>query len=230
MARYRDPLLWAVHDLHSRLLTITADDFLGRFLVAGDDDMRSYARRHTMFVLAEYLGWVEIVRRSIGFLDLGDHQRNQRLVEHLSTIRRVLFAVDLSPVFHVPNGYQRAIGELMIIQDPTPEGRGWRCIGFAELCVRLDSDESFAEWFKSLDSSIVEYANHPETGHDRLLELDHQLTDLIDFLDPTKVRFPLRHQERSRYLPTQRGEAPAGQRPLRKFPWPPHAPRRQRVD
>src|SRR3954464_3891168 len=77
MTRYRDPLLWAVHDLRGRIQTILADNFLERFLVNGDDGMRLYARRHTMFTLAEYLGWVEIVRRCVGFLDLGDHKRNQ---------------------------------------------------------------------------------------------------------------------------------------------------------
>jgi hypothetical protein len=63
-----------------------------------------------MFVLAQYLGWVEIRRRDIGFLDLGDRHRNRKLVELLSVIRRVLFAVDLDPVFHVPAGHQRAVG------------------------------------------------------------------------------------------------------------------------
>ncbi len=91
MARYRDPLLWSVHDLRSRIRTILDEGFLSRFLIIGedpildngDDFMRPYARRHTMFVLAEYLGWVEILRRSVGFLDLGDRQRNRRLVELL---------------------------------------------------------------------------------------------------------------------------------------------------
>jgi hypothetical protein len=96
----------------------------------------------------------------------------------------------------------------MIAQDPTPDGRGWRRVGFAEFCTRLDSDEGFASWFQQLDDSIVEFAHSPEIGRDRLAELDRQLEGLIDFLDPTKVRFPLRHQERSRYLPVERRDSP----------------------
>jgi hypothetical protein len=115
MGRYRDPLLWSVHDLRSHIRAILDEDFLGRYLITADDTilgdgdafMRPYARRHTMFVLAQYLGWVEILRWDIGFLDLGDRRRNRRLVELLSVIRRVLFATDLGEVFHVPPGHQR---------------------------------------------------------------------------------------------------------------------------
>jgi hypothetical protein len=98
MGRYRDPLLWAVHDLRSRIRAILDDGFLERYLIraedpiltSGDAFMRPYARRHTVFVLAQYLGWVEILRRDVGFLDLGDRRRNRQLVELLSVVRRVL--------------------------------------------------------------------------------------------------------------------------------------------
>jgi hypothetical protein len=208
MARYRDPLLWSVHDLRSRIRTILEEDFLSRFLVIGDDPilgdgdkfMRPYAQRHTMFVLADYLGWVEIVRRSVGFLDLGDRKRNRRLVELLSIVRRVLFAVDLDPIFHVPIGQQRGIGELMIVPDLTGEGRGWRCIGFAEFCSRLDNDLIFSTWFERLERAIIEYSMRPKQDHNRLAELNLRLTDLIDFFDADGGRFPLRNEERARYL------------------------------
>lgn len=208
MVRYRDPLLWSVHDLRSRIRTILEEGFLSRFLAIGEDPilgdgdkfMRPYARRHTMFVLAEYLGWVEIVRRSVGFLDLGDRKRNRRLVELLSMVRRVLFAVDLGQFFHVPIGQQRGIGELMIVPDSTSEGRGWRCIGFAEFCSRLDNDPSFSAWFERLERAIVEYAMRPEQGNNRLVELNLRLTDLIDFFDADGARFPLRNEERAHYM------------------------------
>jgi len=208
MARYRDPFLWSVHDLRSRIGTILDDEFLTRFLVNGEDQilpdgevMRAYALRHTMFVLAEYLGWVEIIRRSVGFLDLGDQRSSRALLEHLSIIRRVLFAADLSPVFNVPNGHQRGIGELMIVPDQDGTGRSWRCIGFAEFCSRLDTDPDFAAWFVRLGRGITSYASSPAKNHNRLEELRGRLTQLIDFLDPTRTRFPLRHEERPQYRP-----------------------------
>lgn len=208
MARYRDPFLWSVHDLRSRIRTILDDGFLTRFLINGEDQvlrdgdaMRAYARRHTIFVLADYLGWVEIIRRSVGFLDLGDERSSRALLEHLSIIRRVLFAPDLSPVFHVPSGQQRGIGELMIVPDQDGGGRNWRCIGFAEFCGRLDMEPAFAAWFERLDQSVVSYASNSDKDHDRLAELNSCLTQMIDFLDPGRTRFPLRDLERPHVLP-----------------------------
>ena len=107
------------------------------------------------------------MRRDIGFLDLGDQRRNRRLVELLSVIRRVLFATDLDPVFHVPTGHQRAVGELMIESDHATPGQG-RCIGFATFCKRLDHDSYSASWFERIEAGIVEYAHHPEQGGNRL--------------------------------------------------------------
>lgn len=198
MARYRDPLLWAVHDLRSRIRTILDEEFLQRYLVDGDDFMRPYARRHTTFVLAQYLGWVEILRRDIGFLDLGDRRRNRKVVELLSIIRRVLFAADLDGVFSVPTGQQRAVGELMIRGEEVTPGRV-TCIGFAEFCRRLDDEPAFAGWLAPIEAGIVEYSHRAAGRSERLEELNARLSDLIDFLDPDLTRFPLRHEERSRY-------------------------------
>ncbi|MGW7081592.1 hypothetical protein ACWGH2_37170 [Streptomyces sp. NPDC054871] len=198
MAGYRDPLLWSVHDLRSRLVSIMEDGFLGRFMES-DEARAAYALRHTMFVVAEYLGWVEILRRSVSFIDLGDRHRNQRLVEHLSLIRQVLFARDLDPPLRVLYGYQRAIGELMIAPDTATEGRTSRCLGFAQFTALLESDQQFQEWFAPLRQSIIDLANHPERGTSRLKELESQLAELIDFLDPDRVRFPLRSLERPYY-------------------------------
>lgn len=159
MGRYRDPLMWSVHDLRSRVRTILDEDFLGRYLVtaedtilaSGDAFMRPYARRYTMFVLAQYLCWVEILRRDIGFLDLGDQRSNRRLVGLISVIRRVLFATDLGAIFHVPTGHQRAVGQLMIVSDHASPDQG-RCIGFATFCGRLENDRNFVMWFERIEA------------------------------------------------------------------------------
>jgi hypothetical protein len=43
MSHYRDPLLQAAADLRSRLVTILAEDFLGRFLIGGKETQKVYA-------------------------------------------------------------------------------------------------------------------------------------------------------------------------------------------
>ena len=83
MSRYREPLR-AAFDLQSRIYNIVGQGFLHRYLQLGDPPNQEYACRNTMFVVAEYLGWVmEILRRGVQFLDLGDVRRNQLLVERL---------------------------------------------------------------------------------------------------------------------------------------------------
>ncbi|MFF9899127.1 hypothetical protein [Streptomyces longispororuber] len=204
MASYHDPLLWSVHDLRSRLVSITEDDLFGRFMEAGED-RAAYALRHTMFVLAEYLGWVEILRRSVSFIDLGDQRRNQRLMEHLSLIRQVLFARDLDAPLRVLYGYQRAIGELMIVPDAATDGRASRCLGFAQFTALLERDENFREWFSPLEQSVFELAQDPQRGISRLKALESQLAELIDFLDPDRLRFPRRSLERPYYRDQRSG-------------------------
>ena len=90
MSRYREPLLRAAFDLQSRIYNIVGQRFLVRYLQRGDPANQEYACRNTMFVVAEYLGWVEILRRGVQFLDLGDVRRNQLLVERLEAIGTIL--------------------------------------------------------------------------------------------------------------------------------------------
>ena len=72
LQQYRDPLLDAAHTLQGRLFNIMAQDFLGAYLNHPDPDERRYARDYTVYAIAEYLCWVEILRRELRFHDLGD--------------------------------------------------------------------------------------------------------------------------------------------------------------
>ncbi len=74
MNRLRDPVLWAAFDLQSRIYNIVLQRFFLVYLVHGSDEQRAYAQRNTVFLFAQYLAWVEIVRRSVQFLDLGSKQ------------------------------------------------------------------------------------------------------------------------------------------------------------
>jgi hypothetical protein len=137
-------LLWAAFDLQSRVFNMVAQGFLQVYLAGGTPDEKEYARNNTMFVLAEYLRWVELVRRHVQVLDLGESPKDNRtLVDHLSKISGALNTDSLPPPFRVFRGEQRAIGELMINDDSKEPA----CIGYAKFCVRLTRDSSFASWF-----------------------------------------------------------------------------------
>ncbi|MEU8570460.1 hypothetical protein AB0C51_19285 [Streptomyces pathocidini] len=192
MGRFRDPLLWAAFDLQSRLFNIVRQGFLHYRRVGGTARERQYALRSTLFVLAEYLGWVEILRRRIQFLDLGSRQDNQKLVELLAKIGTAL-STDLysDRYFRVWRSEQRAIGEIMI----NGGGEADSCIGYAEFCRRLEADQEFAVWLSDLTEDVEALAERAKP-HPRLVELQNALMDLIDFLDPEIERFPDRHRHR----------------------------------
>jgi hypothetical protein len=193
MSRYREPLLRAAFDLQSRIYNIVRQKFLLRYLRQGDPANQAYACRNTMFVVAEYLGWVEILRRGVQFLDLGDVRRNQQLVERLEAIGTTL-STDRDFKGAVPRmfrGEQRAVGELMI--DPAQAGEGAavrQCIGYAAFAARLDAEPDFARWFAPLERDIRELAADDAPDHRRLVALQHGLLDLINFLDDPPARFP----------------------------------------
>src|SRR5262252_515018 len=83
--QYRDPLLDAAQTLQSRLYNIVRGRYLENFLHCGDPDEERYARDYTVYALAEYLTWVEILRREVRFLDLGDEGHNRGLMNLLTT-------------------------------------------------------------------------------------------------------------------------------------------------
>ncbi|MET9294274.1 hypothetical protein [Streptomyces sp. NPDC003077] len=188
MHRVRDPLLWAAFDLQSRIYNIarSQNGFLALCYLDGTPREREYARRNTLFVFAEYLGWVEILRRRVRFLDLGVREENREVVDLLHRVATVLNSnAHDSRAFRIFRGEQRAIGESVI----TDEGGETGCIGYAEFCRRLDSDPAFADWFGQLDADVRELGEDPRPLP-RLVELQHVLMDLITFLDPQGERFP----------------------------------------
>ncbi|MEK8143402.1 hypothetical protein NKH18_18695 [Streptomyces sp. M10(2022)] len=130
MSRYRDSLLWVAFDLQSRIYNIlfghmadrdaSANGFMQGFLIEGTDRQAKYARFSTAYVFAEYLGWAEIFRRDIQFLDLGKNDRNRKVLLCLANVSRTLSSARIPGIsYRLFRADQRAIGELMIADDST---------------------------------------------------------------------------------------------------------------
>lgn len=184
-ARYRDPLLSAAFDLQSRLFNIVAQGFLVRYRAEQDQQARKYAIENTLYVLAEYLGWVEIVRREIRFLDLGEEPANRQWVSTLERVRDTLARDDLDPVLRVFRGDQRAIGEVMTVSG---EGERRECRGYASFAQELQ-EPGFARWFDGLQADIELLAREPDLHQERAVLLQNALVDVLDVLDPHGARF-----------------------------------------
>jgi hypothetical protein len=80
------------------------------------------------------------------------------------------------------------------------------CLGYAAFCTKLDTERSFATWFKTLMRDIDELVAD-EVPRPRLMTLQHRLIDLINFLDPDSIRFPDWH--RDKVLPRMPGGVPS---------------------
>ena len=188
--QYRDPLLDAAHTLQGRLYNIVRQNYFGRFLHCGDPDEERYARNYTLFAIGEYLCWVEIVRRELRFLDLGDIQRSRRLLGLLTHLQHTFQTDSLPRPFRLFRGPQRAIAEVMMVPTNAAEGPRTECMGYAAFDRRLDSDPELARWFARLTEDIEVIARSGDAENERLVHLQRNLIDLIDFLDADSVRIP----------------------------------------
>ena len=155
---------------------------------------RHYARASTLYRLGDYFGWIEILRRGLQFLDLGEEERTRGLVERLDTVSRTFSNTEWFPasVFRLFRDEQRALGEVML-EPAEGEVRRYQCIGYATFVDRLDRESGFARWFERLGREIDKLSDPAPGQIDRLIELQHALIHVIDFLDPEGLRFPKAH-------------------------------------
>ena len=186
LRRYRDPLVRAAFDLQSRLYNIVTHDFLGTYYVRGTAREKHYALENTLYVIGEYFGWVEVMRREIQFLDMRDVDRNRQLAARLDVIADTFLAFRPDTTLRAFRGEQRAIGEVMMTTSPS----GTReCIGYAAFITRRD-EAAFSRWFEKLGDDVKLLAAEPGLHVERAVALQQVLIDLLDFLDPVHQYFP----------------------------------------
>ena len=182
IARYRDPLLRSAYDLQSRIYNIYRP---GGFKGGKDPE---YLRLNTLFLFAEFLGWLEIIRREIQFLDLGAVRETKVLSRALQGVQyEISETYKHSDEFYLYRGQQRAIGELMLVraEGPTTSGLRYECMGYAAFAAAQENP-AFANWFTRLGHAISQL---PQSRPERLVLVQRALIDLIDLLDPGRDRF-----------------------------------------
>ncbi len=187
--KYGEPLGRAAYDLQSRIYNIIKSDFLNAYLKNVDRRTRLYAIRNTLFVIAQYFAWTELVRREIQFIDLGADEQTRKLTELQDSIYSIWQTNAYGdPLFRIFAGEQRAIGERLIREGP----RGPECMGYA----------SFLDFYKqhpdpllcAVETDVAALGAHLRQALPRLVALQHALVDLLAFLDPSSVRFPQKNR------------------------------------
>jgi hypothetical protein len=216
LSRYREPLLLAAENLHSRIFSIVKNKILLDYLQSSDPDLQRYGREYTVYVLAEYLCWAEIIRRDLRFLDLGTEERNRDLVRKLENVQMAMSDTALPRAIRLFRGEQRAIGEIMMTPSSNADGAQSESLGYVQFCARLDEDLGFANWFLRLREGMDDVAAADGLELVQLIKVQHHLIDLIEFLDPQHLRLPARKRDRLP-LPSQReATRPSSQGPQRQ--------------
>jgi hypothetical protein len=175
LTRYREPLAAAAFDLQSRLYNILRKDFLDKF---GSGPYADEAMWTTLFRLAQYFGWTEILRRDIQFLSFPEDEATRRVAQLQSDIARCFLDHERGHALMIWSDEQRALGERMISADDGTV----RCMGYSAFRDRCE--EAFAEWRRRLEAGLGETA-----GRERLRDVQHLLCDLVESLDERRVRY-----------------------------------------
>jgi hypothetical protein len=233
LRQYRDPLLRAAYDLQSRIYNIVAREYLDWYWRRGDAAQKENAIYGTLWLFGQYLGWTEILRREIQYLDVGSRLANQQIQGCLNQISAAL-STDSPPLgkaLQIVRGEQRAVGDFMIAGRVTPaEGSRPDCLGYSEFIRALpplnrrkfgrgDSYSPVATWRARLTDDL-ERAGAGGTDHlpARLATVQRLLVDLVDLLDPDRSRIP--DPDYRGRLPRPDGSEPVGAEQLARFIWP----------
>lgn len=186
VSKYRDPLLNAAYDLQSRIFNILDKRkvFLLAYYSHGSELQKEYAVENTVFLVAQFLGWTELTRQEIQFIDLGSNKKTRKLRELQDSIYSQFRTDDFGKGFQLFAGDQRAIGELMI--DRTREHP--RCIGYAAFLK--DRNVNLDHWLDPLREDVKKMAKSVKPYEERLISIQHSLIDLLKFLDPRYIYFP----------------------------------------
>jgi hypothetical protein len=176
LARYREPLASAAFDLQSRLYNILDMKFFTKYGEA--HPRREEALRTTLFRLAQYFGWTEILRRDIQFLSFPEAQATRRVAELQADIAERFLTDADGQTLMIWADEQRAIGERMIVEEHDKV----LCMGYARF--RDECDDGLAPWSGRLRDQVVQ-----DAARARMRDVQHLLCDLIETLDEHRVRY-----------------------------------------
>jgi hypothetical protein len=199
--RYRDPLLVASEELRRRIAEICEDyppawlqsavlDHNPRALdanLATDRYYQRYRFTSTVFRLCAWLGWLELYRQDVTFLDAGQAEANKRLRDCLDEIRDDLSEGGLNTgslealrsdrlIFKEE---QRAIGESMLIG-----GAPRTVMGYAAF-ARLFNDADVADelwWIRVVKGFLADPESPQDFRRTRLQRVGDHLDQAIRLL------------------------------------------------
>lgn len=217
LRKYRDPVVLAALELCNRLEEICLEyppSFLTTTVLESspqpsnrtavqDDYYWRYKLLSTVYRLCAFLGWLELFRQDVVFLDSGHHDRNAAADAAVGQIRADLADGHLNEAKDWEKWHdlllfreeQRAIGERMIAQGSS----GRVVLGYAEFSDAFDDSASERHrWLRIACKFFVDLEASRDFRETRLRRLLIHLVDLVEALDPARLR-PHHLESRDRF-------------------------------
>lgn len=152
-----------------------------------------YYKLSTLYAFAEFLAWVQLLEKRLGFVAIERSRSGRRFNHRLNGLYRALtsfryfrWVVDQDSVASsaVPRRILGAIGEIMIVSSEK-EAQVYQ---FSDFCVRYSNDAQFANWFKDLDRFLLAATPSNPLHWDRLIAAGVNLRLLVGELSPKVAR------------------------------------------
>jgi hypothetical protein len=205
-----DPLLKAADELYGKVLALAKEDFTEfRDRSDGSTPGDVVDLCSTLYLFSQLWARLEILRRESFHAELARDKRGARILKFVHTL-------ESKQVRLVDRGWQRAIGESLIVGD-----RGTGIRPFREVVEMYESSERLRTWFQPLSGTLRR--SDTRKVRQRLLQYGVIVHAMIDTLDPnhytTKDRpgYPNKLTRRARrdligrvfriYLPDVKGVA-----------------------
>ena len=167
----------------------TLERQINNFVLNVDEDWyrtTDYYRLSTLYSFAEYLAWVRLIERRLGFIAIEHSDGGRRLDTAINGLFRAMSS------FHyfrgirdravadsaVPRRLFTAMGEVSIVRRDGDD----TVLEFSEFCVRYVNDQQFRRWFDALDVFLA--AVRDDRFHrDRLIAAGANIRILVQLLE-----------------------------------------------
>ena len=190
--KYASPLLLSANSLRERFQNIIKHiELIEKENWFHRQDGLDYYHKSTLFVVGQFFGWVQILRRNIAHLDFSTTKETKKFERFLNAIEGGFTDPGLyvKSKTGIPQHSQdkwvykfilQSLGALMITHDE----QGFRIMDYAAFCKLFDGTEGeeFKNWFSHL-AEIFKGLKSDDIRLKRIIAIHTILNAFIDYLD-----------------------------------------------
>jgi len=201
--KYTSPILLSAQSLRDRLENIIKNiESIEKQNWLPAEGGQNYYYKSTLFVVGQFFGWVQILRRNIVYLDFAVTKETQKFERFLNLIENgftnpALYEQAKTGLPHqsqdkwVFKYILQSLGALMVTHDE----QGHRAIDYVAFCKLYESSDGddFRSWFSHLEE-IFKGLNANDVRFKRIIAIHIVINSFVDYLDPKHL-----HTEKQKY-------------------------------